>query len=180
MNWVENMNSLLDDSKKLTLLTGESLVLNNKVKIVFETNDLSNCSPATISRCGLVCMADNNLSIKAMLNRYLRKLPNILNDQLCKLDKMFNYFFPDIFSKFITEDNQSKMHFPVSPKFALKNFLRFYDACIGDYSNEKFNSWAYIKNAYDMKMEEVNNDGISEDFINKQQKYKAKNKTCCY
>lgn len=60
-DWVENLNSVLDDNKKLTLVTGESIPLNERMRVIFETNDLSNCSPATISRCGLVFMDDDSI-----------------------------------------------------------------------------------------------------------------------
>jgi hypothetical protein len=181
MNWVENMNSLLDESKKLTLVTGESLVLNARTKVIFETSDLSRCSPATISRCGLVCMNDTNVSIKGVINRFLKKLPRILNDQLEKIDKMFGYFFPDIFDKFINDDTQHQLLYPASQKFAVLNFLKLFEGFIADYRSDKFKNWAFVKNAYDMKItEEVNDEGISIPYIQRQFKYKKTHKTCFY
>jgi dynein heavy chain, axonemal len=132
------MNSILDDTKKMTLITGESILLNEQIKFLFETTDLSNCSPATISRCGLVCLPDNNISIKAMINHYIGKLPSILNDMHCKLDRMFCYFLPDIFTQFINDDNHFRMIYPVSQKCALQNFFKFFDGFIADYKHEKF------------------------------------------
>ena len=37
-NWVESMNSLMDDSKVLTLGNGENIHLNSKCKLVFEVD----------------------------------------------------------------------------------------------------------------------------------------------
>ena len=53
-DWVENINSVLDDNKRLNLVTGEVLYLSPQVKVMLETSDLSNCSPATVSRCGII------------------------------------------------------------------------------------------------------------------------------
>jgi dynein heavy chain len=38
--WIESMNSLLDDSKLLTLNNGERMPLSSNVKLTFEVNDL--------------------------------------------------------------------------------------------------------------------------------------------
>lgn len=52
--WAENLNSVLDDNRVLTLPTGERLVLPSSVSIVFETTHLENATPATVSRCGMI------------------------------------------------------------------------------------------------------------------------------
>jgi dynein heavy chain, axonemal len=49
--WVENMNSVMDDNKLLTLPNGERIRLQPHVKLLFEVADLQYASPATISRC---------------------------------------------------------------------------------------------------------------------------------
>jgi dynein heavy chain, axonemal len=48
--WVENMNSVMDDNKLLTLPNGERIRLQNHCKLLFEVYDLQFASPATISR----------------------------------------------------------------------------------------------------------------------------------
>lgn len=57
--WVENLNVLLDDNKKLILPTGESIPLSPRMRVMFEVDNLCNASPATVSRCGtLWCSED--------------------------------------------------------------------------------------------------------------------------
>ena len=60
--WIESMNSLLDDSKLLCLANSERLKINDYINIMFETEDLEYASPATVSRLGIIAFPQTNLS----------------------------------------------------------------------------------------------------------------------
>jgi dynein heavy chain len=52
--WIEDMNSVMDDSKLLTLSGSDRIMLLPHCKLVLESEDLAYSSKATISRTGVV------------------------------------------------------------------------------------------------------------------------------
>ncbi|CAG9462277.1 unnamed protein product [Pedinophyceae sp. YPF-701] len=80
--WVENMNSVMDDNKLLTLPNGERIRLQNHCKLLFEVFDLQYASPATISRCGMVYVDSRNLGYQPYLTKWL----NSVGDEVLRED----------------------------------------------------------------------------------------------
>lgn len=72
--WVENLNSVLDDNKLLTLPNGERLALLPNIRIVFEVQDLKYATAATVSRCGMVWFSDNTVEVQDCMKCFLTGL----------------------------------------------------------------------------------------------------------
>ncbi len=72
--WVENLNSLLDDNKLLTLPNGERLALPGNVRVMFEVQDLKYATLATVSRCGMIWFSEEVLTTKMIFQHYIAKL----------------------------------------------------------------------------------------------------------
>uniref|UniRef100_A0A182NRZ8 AAA+ ATPase domain-containing protein n=1 Tax=Anopheles dirus TaxID=7168 RepID=A0A182NRZ8_9DIPT len=70
--WIENMNSVMDDNKLLTLANGERIRLNSYCALLFEVGDLAYASPATVSRAGMVYLDPKNLGYECYWERWLK------------------------------------------------------------------------------------------------------------
>lgn len=57
--WVENLNSVLDDNRLLTLPSGERISLPESVRLIFEVDNLAYATPATVTRCGMIWFGDD-------------------------------------------------------------------------------------------------------------------------
>ena len=58
-NWIESMNSVMDDNRMLTLASNERVPLKGNMRMIFEIRDLVYATPATVSRAGILYISTN-------------------------------------------------------------------------------------------------------------------------
>jgi dynein heavy chain 2 len=71
--WIESLNSVLDDNRLLTIPSGERIQFGANVNFIFETHDLKYASPATVSRMGMIYLFPELLDTQTIVKNWLRR-----------------------------------------------------------------------------------------------------------
>ena len=79
--WIESLNTVLDDTKVLTLINGDRINLPPHVRLIFEVQDLLVASPATVSRCGMVYFDQSTVGWRAVVSSWLASKQREVDEQ---------------------------------------------------------------------------------------------------
>jgi dynein heavy chain len=75
-NWIESMNSVMDDNKMLTLASNERIPLKPYMRMIFEIRDLAYATPATVSRAGILYIStDEGSQWRSLIASWVQSRP---------------------------------------------------------------------------------------------------------
>jgi len=129
--WIENMNTVLDDNKKLCLNSGAVIKLSNVMTMMFEVDDLSFASPATVSRCGMIFLEPHQLGHTVLIESYIERFKVNFPEKFVQNIKDLLHYFIDICVVFSIY--HSKMSQAVHGNVLATNTLELFDTFVSDW-----------------------------------------------
>jgi ABC-type dipeptide/oligopeptide/nickel transport system ATPase component len=71
--WIESLNTVMDDNKVLTLVSNERIPVTASMRLLFEISNLDNATPATVSRAGILYINQKDVGTKPFLDSWIEK-----------------------------------------------------------------------------------------------------------
>ena len=71
--WIESLNTVMDDNKVLTLVSQERIPLTTSMRLVLEVSQLRNATPATVSRGGVLFINEQDIGWRPFVDTWLAR-----------------------------------------------------------------------------------------------------------
>ena len=89
--WIESMNTVMDDNKMLTLASNERIPLSASMRLLLEINHMVHCSPATVSRGGVIYLNADDIGWSPVVESWIQ----------AREDKAFRPLLTELFDKYV-------------------------------------------------------------------------------
>lgn len=76
-DWIESLNTVMDDNKTLTLLSSDRIALTSSMRLLFEISNLRNATPATVSRAGVLYIDEREIGWGPYKDSWLERSQDI-------------------------------------------------------------------------------------------------------
>lgn len=71
--WIESLNTVMDDNKVLTLVSNDRIPLTPSMRLLLEVSNLRNATPATVSRGGVLFINETDIGWMPYMNSWLER-----------------------------------------------------------------------------------------------------------
>jgi len=92
--WIESMNTVMDDNKVLTLVSNERIPFSATMRMLLEIQDMKHASPATVSRGGVLFINETDVGWKPFMESWREQLDQVAQSTFYLL--FTNYFEANI------------------------------------------------------------------------------------
>jgi len=116
--WIETMNTVMDDNKVLTLVSQERIPLTPSMRLVLEISNMRNATPATASRGGVLYINEQDIGWRPFVDTWLQRFKN-------KGDDHANNTFTLDISHYVNEGflNEMKQKEVAAPTCEMQNII---------------------------------------------------------
>merc|ERR1719171_2357507 len=133
--WIENMNTVMDENKKLCLNSGEIIAMSANMRTIMEPMDVEVASPATISRNGMVYFEPHLMGYQHLVDQYFATdLPSMFeNSDVSEVHDMTTWLLPAVLKYFRKECKEVS---PTQDQHVVMTYLRILTTLLKPYNAE--------------------------------------------
>ena len=133
--WIESLNTVMDDNKVLTLVSQERIPLTPEMRLLLEVSHLKNATPATVSRGGVLFINDSDVGWKPFFESWMGKFKKKGDENAINV---FTLALANYLSDSFLDDLKGKEKVaPVSDMGQIKTLTMIVDSLYNELYNRK-------------------------------------------
>jgi len=155
--WIESLNTVMDDNKVLTLVSNERIPVTKQMRLIFEIADLKQATPATVSRAGIMYINPKDVGTRPFLESWISKRPGPPSKERSMLEAQSDrYVKPETFAEV---DKFAKVA-PISEMNMVKTMCFLLEGLLDQYSE-----WKKLQERQDKKVPDATDKELFESIF---------------